>query len=426
MRTQDELRISMLGGFVMTRQAKGNTYTVSDQSSSSKKLWQFLQYLVTYRARDGIPQAEIIDVLWNDENGGNPANSLKTLLHRVRNLMETLGYPDGKDIILYRRGVYSINRSLPIWVDIEEFEHLYQQTRVPTANRLSLLMTAISLYKGEFLPKTADATWSVSEKSYYHSKYLQMCEDAVALYEADGKFNEIISLVRQALTVAPYEEPLHLALLRALAATGAQQTAITHYINTAKLFMDQLGITPSEEFTGIYRELIRMTRAPELDLSVVRKDLTEQPRDGGPYFCELAIFQEFYHFEARVAQRTGTVLQLALLSVLDNNDKPLSQKQNALAMQRLKDIILSLLRKGDVFCRYSSSQFLFLLPYATYEGGESVLNRLCFFYRRTYQKSNIILHYSVLPLQPMDAIQAEDEKIPFTHIKGSVEYSKEI
>ena len=83
MGTADTLHISMFGSFTMTRRVAGETLVVTDQSSSSKKLWTFLEYLIAFRSKV-VSQDEIIDVLWGDSDIDNPVNTLKTLLHRAR------------------------------------------------------------------------------------------------------------------------------------------------------------------------------------------------------------------------------------------------------------------------------------------------------------------------------------------------------
>ena len=49
--TADTLHISMFGSFTMTRRVAGETLVVTDQSSSSKKLWTFLEYLIAFRSK---------------------------------------------------------------------------------------------------------------------------------------------------------------------------------------------------------------------------------------------------------------------------------------------------------------------------------------------------------------------------------------
>jgi len=411
------LFVTLFGSFSLMRKVDGRTLTVSDQTSTSKKLWPFLQYLIVFRQKEAITQPEVIHTLWYNNEEKNPTNALKTLLHRARNVMEDLAYPDGKQILLYRRGIYGLHPDVTVEVDAEQFESFYQEAKQCAGEeKLSMLLQAIKLYKGEFLPKYSDFTWVMSLRTYYCNLHLNACAQAIELLAQAQRHQDIINLCRKALLLAPYEEELHIALMNAQIATGAQQSAMQHYAYTSSLFMDQLGITPSEEFSSIYQTLIKTNHSVQLDLTVVRSALIEESPSPGPFYCELAIFREIYRWEARIAQRSGTVVQLGLISILDSPVKKLTQKQVSVTMERLESSISSVLRRGDAFTRLSASQYLMLLPYATHEGGEIVLRRVTSHFKRCHPKSTALLHYGVLSLLPFHP----DESMETTHFSRSV------
>lgn len=395
------LKVTLFDAFQMELETNGQVQRISDQISSSKKLWYFLQYLVIFRHKKYIPQSEIIDTLWNNDEESNPANALKTLLHRARNTMEGLGYPDGKQVILYRRGMYSWNEELPLEIDAEKFESLCNKANGMGTDALPVLLEAIEVYKGDFLPKYSVVPWVIALRTYYQNRYQGACCDAIEILEQQQRYQEIISLCRKALAVIPYEECIHLKLVKALTAVGEQRLAIEHYAQTANMFMDELGVTPSEEFSKVYLDLIKVSQGVQLDLSVIRDELVRDLPAEGPYFCELAVFQEIYRRETRVSQRSGNVMQLALISVMDGRNKKLTPKQVSITMNRLKESLESILRRGDAFTRYSQSQYLLLLPYATYEGGEIVLQRALTHFKNNHPKTNATLHCSVMPMIPL-------------------------
>ena len=82
---QDILKINVLGGFSM----QYGEHFIDERSNRSKKLWLLLEYLVTFRDRE-VSQNEIINFLWANDANSNPANTLKTLLHRVRTTIDEL------------------------------------------------------------------------------------------------------------------------------------------------------------------------------------------------------------------------------------------------------------------------------------------------------------------------------------------------
>ena len=108
--TAKELSISvnMLGGFSMDVGGK----TLTDEINRSQKLWNVLCYLIVHRDRT-VPQSEFISLFWPDENSANPVNALKTLLYRVRAMLEPL-FPQDTPPILSQRGAYSWNPAVRI------------------------------------------------------------------------------------------------------------------------------------------------------------------------------------------------------------------------------------------------------------------------------------------------------------------------
>ncbi|MEG0216546.1 MAG: SARP family transcriptional regulator, partial [Hungatella sp.] len=61
----------------------------------------------------------------------------------------------------------------------------------------------------------------------------------------------------------------------------------------------------------------------------------------------------------------------------------------------LGDAICSSLRRGDAYSRYSVSQYMVLLPTATYEDGVLVLKRIIQDFHRLYTRKNILVNYSL-------------------------------
>ena len=96
------LQIRMLGGCSLTYGDK----TISDVNYHQKKPWMLLAYLITFRSQE-IPVDELINLLYPGEQGSRPTGALKTLVYRVREMLEELGLPDSRDMILVTRGTYA-------------------------------------------------------------------------------------------------------------------------------------------------------------------------------------------------------------------------------------------------------------------------------------------------------------------------------
>ena len=96
MKTRDELyKITLLGEFVIeTESAK-----ISDQMNYSRKLWALLAFLLLNRDKE-INNEKLVEMLWDEgASGGNPLNTLKTQISRIRSMLKPLSN-SGQDMIL--------------------------------------------------------------------------------------------------------------------------------------------------------------------------------------------------------------------------------------------------------------------------------------------------------------------------------------
>jgi len=392
-----QLRISMLGGFSISCTIDGQEKRITEQHSTSRRLLLFLQYMAVYHHRE-VTQEELIKVLWWDEESANPVNAMKTLLHRARALLEELGFPDGKPVIQYKRGVYHWSDEIAIELDTETFERL-------SAGEFDDAMQAMELYQGDFLASAAECPWVVSMRMYYHARYIKLCAETAAACNKQGRHSEAIGICKKAVEIDPYEETCHLELMIAMAAIGLTQPALQHYHYVEKLFAEQLGIKPSQDMEDIYRRLNQSNIKMEMDLSVIQSFLVE-PRHKGAYYCEYGVFQEMYRLEARRAVRSGQEIQLMLLTMLDRGGECLQAKRTPQAMEEMKRVLLSSLRSGDIFARFSPAQYLVMLPGASTENAELVFRRIEERYGCTLIGMSSVLVHSIRPVE-----RSEDDKI---------------
>ncbi len=174
-----ELQVHMFGEFSLSYGGQ----TIADQHTRSGKLWTSLAYLITFREKE-ISQTEMIELLWPGEDGVSaPANTLKTLLHRARAQVAQLDGEKLRNTISYHRGTYQWLPSVPYRVDVDDFDKLCKDaaTEEDTSRKLSMLLEAVDLYKGDFLPRSALESWVMPINMYYRSQYLKIVCDVLDL-----------------------------------------------------------------------------------------------------------------------------------------------------------------------------------------------------------------------------------------------------
>ncbi len=280
------LKIRMLGGCSLTYGDK----TIGDANYHLKKPWMLLAYLIVFRNR-AIPVDELINLLYPGEQGKSPQGALKTLIYRVRELLEELGLPESRDMILVTRGSYAWNAGVPIQMDMELFELACQ--RAGTAwllpeERLETCMSALALYRNDFLSKAMGESWVRPLADYYHTMYVRLVQTTVGLLSSQGRWEDMINVCGRAIQIDSYEESFYYHLIRGLVQTGQARQALERYKRMYSLFYTQLGVTPTAEVTELYQEISRACShgaAGETDLAAISRLLLREERLTGAFFC---------------------------------------------------------------------------------------------------------------------------------------------
>lgn len=383
------LKITMLGEFSVSY----GENTISEHSKRSKKLWMLLQYLIVHHNRS-VTQSELIDILSGEDDGANPTSALKTQIHRLRDILSELKCPI--PIIICVNSAYCINPELTLEIDAEQFEKTFKasSSAKDDSEKLSLILSAINLYTGDFLAKSAYESWVVPLSTYYRSVYGKAARTAIELLSSMGKLHDIIAICSKASALNPYDEYIHYSHIKALAELGDQEGAKKQYEIVTDLMMNKFGINPSKELMELYDTAIKSSKSVQSDIDIVIGDLMEQRPVAGAFFCEYQIFKHLYQLEIRDSQRTGVSINICLLTIADaNDDESLSQNAMNKAMQRLQDCISRSLRGSDIFARYSVSQFVIMLCNTNEQTGELIMKRIEKAFRRENTNKDVELKY---------------------------------
>ncbi|MCI8419293.1 MAG: SARP family transcriptional regulator [Oscillospiraceae bacterium] len=399
------LQINMLGGCSLQYGDK----TVDDASYHTKKSWTLLEYLIIFRSRE-IPVEELMELLYPGDRGTNPSGALKTLVYRVRSMLEELGLPDSRDMILVTRGSYAWNTSVPMVLDADRFELACQRASAPwmmPEEKLATCLEAVALYKGDFLSKSMGESWVVSLSAYYHSMYVHLVQTTIGLLMSRDRWEEVISICSQAILIDGYEEYFYYYLIRGLVKTGRIQQALEQYKRMYNIFYTELGVTPSAELAALYREICRESgrsaKREVSDLPSISRFLLQDDRISGAFFCELEVFKDIYSLEARSVARSKRGVYLALISasMRDGSVPPLKMLNNY--MDKLGDCIQSTLRRGDVVSKYSISQYILLLPTSSSENGRLALGRITSRFLEKYPRCPLVLRTGIQEIEAVEA-----------------------
>lgn len=390
----DELKIQMLGGFSL-RLGKRE---LQDTDTRSKKVWVLLAYLIIHREQT-VAQRTLIDLLWGDETDPiNPENALRITMHRTRTLLEQLSPELGRGMILRRRGGYQWNGGGE--VDSEHFEALCCQKAEDPDLRLRNLMEAISLYRGDYLPRQSGEVWVVSTAAYLHNLFVSAAQEAVELLIQQGRSHEAAGVCRRCLALEPYHEGFCRELMQLLAAAGDRRGAAEVYDRLSKRLFDDFGISPSEETRAVYRAAAYSPEDRVLSIDDVMGNLRESDAPSGALQCDFDYFRILCHALSRTMERSGGAAHVVLLDVISTAEREMPRQTIDRVMGQLSQQIRLSLRRGDVFCQCSVSQFTVLLSRANFENCQMICDRILRNFRRAYPYVPIRIAYQIRPLSP--------------------------
>lgn len=389
----------MLGGFRLTI----GDISITNKVQQAKKPWTILEYLVYYHSRE-IPSDELVGIIWPEDNNVNPANALKTLIFRTRKLLEPFKLST-QQLITQNHGTHCWNPEVSLSLDTSEFESLYKQScqpGLPESQQLEFLLKALALYKGDFLPKAAWEPWVIPISRHYHSIFVRAVMQAVELLLKDEQWDSIIRLCRHAVTVEALNEDFQYYYIYALFSSGRQRQALEQYRVMVDSFYNEFAITPSERMANLYKLIQDREHGVNTDLSLIQKSMQESQQSLGAYFCEFTVFRDIYQLERRAIARTGDSIFLGLLTLSQEDGSLPKASVLTRAMGHLGNAATGSLRHGDVYTRYSVSQYMILLPSASYENGEMVMQRIIRNYKKAYLRKDIIVHYSLQAVAPIE------------------------
>ena len=388
--------VRTLGGFTI----KAGTRAITDSSNQSKKPWLLLEYLVIFQKKP-ISPSELIRIIWADDPGINPNSSLKTLIFRTRKLLGPLGISPQK-LLVQKGGSYAWTQEYTPVIDIDEFEDICNKVLgqpLEDEEALSLCYQGLSLYKGDFLPKSEYEPWVIPIAAYYHSQYQKLVHKTIELLVKKQAYAKITSICEGAVRIEPFDETLRYHLVHSLFKDGHTSQALEEYKHTMNLFYNEFSISPSNDFKNLYRIIWNEAQGININLDSIQDALQEEGSKGA-FYCEYSVFHDLFQLGRRAIERTGDSIYLCLLTITDTEKATPKLPFLTKAMKHLNTAVSTSLRCSDAYTRYSVCQYLILLPTITSEQAETVLNRICVSFRKLYNRKDLMVNYSLQPVLP--------------------------
>ncbi|MEG1583790.1 MAG: BTAD domain-containing putative transcriptional regulator [Anaerovorax sp.] len=391
------IRVNMLGRFSLSM---GGQVILEDQGQS-KKVWNLFAYLIANRHRVLGP-TELLDLLCSDERSDDPSKAVKNLVYRLRRILNNSPLPKA-DYIVQKGGIYRWNEKIPLEVDVDLFQQKWKDAKklyLDDESSLQNYLEAISLYEGRFLPRFIYEEWTVSLATQYQRIFMECVSSAFTIIEKRKGYEAIIPICERAILMDPFDEEIYTIYIKSLTKLNRQREALNAYEAITDKLYSEMGVNPSKELTHLYKSMLKTLKNVETDLISIKEDLNERRQAEGAYYCEYEIFKDLYRFMMRSVERSGESIYIMLCTLTNENDGILDVEAEHVgkAMEKLKEAISQTLRKGDVFARYSCSQYVVMLPNITCDNSEMVEERIANAYRKQYASKFVKLHFKLQPL----------------------------
>ncbi|NEE03642.1 AfsR/SARP family transcriptional regulator [Phytoactinopolyspora halotolerans] len=233
-----------------------------------------------------VPVDALVEALWGDDPPSGVANSLQSVVSRVRRALhaaEDTGdaghIGDVGDIAGPERlASTSAGAGIPLTiesrpagymlnvdashVDAQVFEQRARQGRESLRDgdvdhAYKLLADACGLWRGQVLADLPGATFAAGPAARWEELRLAAVEDRNEAALLLGRYAEAVTELEAVAADHPLRERVSGLLIRALAGVGRQADAVAVYERTRRRLADELGLDPSPELREIHLAALR-------------------------------------------------------------------------------------------------------------------------------------------------------------------------
>ena len=368
---------------------------ISFRRNTATKSMKLLQILL-HCGEGGIARGKLLESLYGREELADVANNLRVTSHRLKKMLVDAGLPE-YDYIQIKSGIYRWSSPMEVEVDVHVFSNLVNSSKTETSEdkKIQLLKSACEVYHGEFLPGLSGEDWVLLESVQYKKKYTQALSQVCDSLMKQREYETVLDLCEKASELYPFDE-WQSVQVDCLMALNRYKEAIQLYEDTAKLFFEELGISPSEKMMNQFNEMsAKMSHKPQA-INEIKGGLKEDEEEDGAFYCNLPSFRDGYRLVRRIIERSGQSVYLMLCTVTDGKGRPMENKEKLAAMtDELYDAVKHCLRRGDSFTKYSPTQFLILLVGTNQENCSMIFDRISRYFAREHKSWEQYLEYYV-------------------------------
>lgn len=427
-----------LGGFSLDYEGEEIRLSKNLQNISMQMLLMLLK-----AGADGVEKKALLSIVRPDQwDQKKRQNNFRQQIHILRRSFADPGFPVGEYVVAagsrYRFTMEHAVRSDTQHLDLliaDLKEGALQWPGMDRQEAQPLYKAYCQAYTGEFLPMLGGEEWVAVESAYYQKWYSTCINNRCELLREQGQYEEMLELCTAASRIHPYDE-WQAGQIECLMAMDRYGEAQELYEESTESFYKDLTRTSLDEVMARYKKTEKRVYGKDV-LIQLKQDLEEKEREkDGPFYCSYPSFQDAYRSIARLAERTESKNLLLLCTLTEGPEDgrepvrpietpigtgridpwPVGQDgaspgtamcdTGAAQLERdmlwLKKILMTGLRVGDLYTRYSQNQYLALLLEAGEEAGEQIQDRLGQAWKLHDQQGKVAVAFA---FQEMDVME---------------------
>ena len=231
-------KIRLFGHLEVQREGRPPVRRFRSRSAAS-----VLAYLALHIER-AVPREELCEAIWPEHDPELSRSSLRTVLFSLRKQFEC---SDGDSFLGSDRSHVWIVREHAV-TDYAAFVRTFKAAEAlqDIEVQFEANKEAVALVQGTLLAGHEEL-WATPHQIAFEEMYSQCIVDLIGTYSENRRFEEAAAIGKVALTLSPYREDIHVALIRSLNKSGRSTEAIRQFEVLERLLDEQWGESPSIE-----------------------------------------------------------------------------------------------------------------------------------------------------------------------------------
>ena len=213
------------------------TDVLKDDSFTNESGYVLLTFLLLNRKR-AHPLRLLTDVIWESTDMGNPYNSIKNVVYRLRKTLACIGL---RDLIQASHGTFTLNPNYTIFTDVERFDDACK--RIDNSSDPAILQalyeSIIGLYRGSLLPRYDFYHWLMPKTLYYQNKFLHYMKRYISMLYREKNYLRVQELSMDLLSIDMYESEVHYYLIKAMLMSGSKALSQIYFRQAEPYLTDE-------------------------------------------------------------------------------------------------------------------------------------------------------------------------------------------